>query len=200
MQYYRHLDLDFTEAQQCLLEFCKENKSKLTAFWNNTNTPELLAKYPAIQKMFDPLGLHVERLSIIATRENSFIHVDHVKEKVRINIPILNCEHSLTKFFVTDKEPSKHFLPNGTPYYFFKEEDCTLVDSMCLNRPAALNVQELHQVVLTTPNVTRIACTISFKENIDHLLVDEAGLEPAMPEAEDLQSPGVTNFPTHPNT
>ena len=30
-------------------------------------------------------------------------------------------------------------------------------------------------------------------------LVDEVGLEPTMPEAEDLQSPGVTNFPTHPN-
>jgi hypothetical protein len=30
------------------------------------------------------------------------------------------------------------------------------------------------------------------------LLVDEVGLEPTMPEAEDLQSSGVTNFPTHP--
>ena len=30
-------------------------------------------------------------------------------------------------------------------------------------------------------------------------MVDEVGLEPTMPEAEDLQSPGVTNFPTHPN-
>ena len=32
------------------------------------------------------------------------------------------------------------------------------------------------------------------------ILVDEVGLEPTMPEAEDLQSPGVTNFPTHPWT
>ena len=30
--------------------------------------------------------------------------------------------------------------------------------------------------------------------------MDEVGLEPTMPEAEDLQSPGVTNFPTHPIT
>jgi hypothetical protein len=30
------------------------------------------------------------------------------------------------------------------------------------------------------------------------ILVDEAGLEPTMPGAGDLQSPGVTNFPTHP--
>jgi len=29
-------------------------------------------------------------------------------------------------------------------------------------------------------------------------LVDAAGLEPTMPGAGDLQSPGVTNFPTHP--
>jgi len=29
--------------------------------------------------------------------------------------------------------------------------------------------------------------------------VDEVGLEPTMPVAGDLQSPGVTNFPTHPS-
>ena len=29
-------------------------------------------------------------------------------------------------------------------------------------------------------------------------MVDEVGLEPTMPGAEDLQSSGVTNFPTHP--
>ena len=29
-------------------------------------------------------------------------------------------------------------------------------------------------------------------------MVDAVGLEPTMPEAGDLQSPGVTNFPTHP--
>ena len=29
-------------------------------------------------------------------------------------------------------------------------------------------------------------------------MVEEVGLEPTMPEAEDLQSPGVTNFPTLP--
>ena len=29
-------------------------------------------------------------------------------------------------------------------------------------------------------------------------LVELVGLEPTMPEAEDLQSPGVTNFPTTP--
>jgi len=31
-------------------------------------------------------------------------------------------------------------------------------------------------------------------------LVDAAGVEPAVPEAADLQSTGVTNFPTHPKT
>ena len=30
------------------------------------------------------------------------------------------------------------------------------------------------------------------------MMVDAVGVEPTMPEAEDLQSSGVTNFPTHP--
>ena len=33
-----------------------------------------------------------------------------------------------------------------------------------------------------------------------YFLVDEVGFEPTMPEAADLQSAGVTNFPTHPWT
>ena len=32
------------------------------------------------------------------------------------------------------------------------------------------------------------------------ILVDAAGVEPAVPEAADLQSTGVTNFPTHPKS
>ena len=32
-----------------------------------------------------------------------------------------------------------------------------------------------------------------------YYLVDAVGVEPTMPEAADLQSTGVTNFPTHPN-
>ena len=39
---------------------------------------------------------------------------------------------------------------------------------------------------------------LTFRLNA-HKLVDAVGLEPTMPEAEDLQSPGVTNFPTSPN-
>ena len=35
-------------------------------------------------------------------------------------------------------------------------------------------------------------------EQDPNCLVDEVGLEPTMPGAADLQSAGVTNFPTHP--
>ena len=37
-------------------------------------------------------------------------------------------------------------------------------------------------------------------ELIPRILVDAAGVEPAVPEAADLQSTGVTNFPTHPKS
>ena len=35
-------------------------------------------------------------------------------------------------------------------------------------------------------------------DDTQHVLVETVGVEPTVPEAEDLQSPGVTNFPTSP--
>ena len=39
------------------------------------------------------------------------------------------------------------------------------------------------------------SATLPFEKLV---MVDEVGFEPTMPEAADLQSAGVTNFPTHP--
>ena len=46
-----------------------------------------------------------------------------------------------------------------------------------------------------------ISCSQSTRINqtlLCPVMVGEAGLEPAIPRAPDLQSRGVTNFPTHP--
>ncbi len=173
MKYYKYLDLNHKIVSDFFLTYYEKNKSKINNFWNNINTKIIFEECTDIQKMFSPLNLTIKRISLIKSGNTSFndgVHKDSVPEKVRINIPILNCENSVTNFYKTNKEPIQKLTPNGIPYYYFNTNDCELVDSFCLTQPAAINIHALHQVVVTKPNIVRISCTIAFNENIEYLL------------------------------
>jgi hypothetical protein len=172
MKYYKYLDLDFLDVSEKLKTYTINNKDKIQGFWTYLDTPKMLYLFPEIQKMFDPLNIKIKRLSLITATVSSTengIHRDHTDCNVRINIPILNCAGSITNFYKSDAEPVKLLLPNGVPYYQIEYNKCTLVDSFCLDRPAAIRVTEPHQVIVGT-TVPRISCTIEFEENIDYLL------------------------------
>ena len=53
---------------------------------------------------------------------------------------------------------------------------------------------------LTVPFDTTVFKTVAISQTRPHFhnLVDAVGVEPTVPGAGDLQSPGVTSFPTHP--
>jgi hypothetical protein len=173
MKYYKYLDINTFKVNNFLIKYCNNNLTKPSIFWNNVDTQKFLHECPEFQKLFDPLNITVNKIAITVSTNNSYndgIHKDHDIKKVRINLPILNCEQSITNFYRSSIVPEKKFLRNGIPYYSINRKDCELVDSFCLDRPAALNIQELHQVVIPTPNILRISCTIRFNENIDYLL------------------------------
>jgi hypothetical protein len=171
MRYYKYLDLDFVPVAEKLKTYLLDNKDKIEGFWTNLDTPKILLLFPEIQKMFDPMNIKIKRISVV-TVDPSYtgIHRDDTNYNVRINIPILNCEYSVTNFYKTDAEPIKLFTPNGMPYLQIDNSQCVLVDSLCLNMPAALRVTEPHQVIVNPNYSPRIACTIDFVENIDYLL------------------------------
>jgi hypothetical protein len=171
MKYYRYLDLDFLHVAEKLETYAINNKDKIKGFWIPLDTPKILYLFPEIQKMFDPLNIKIKRIILVhATMPLGEIHRDISDCNVRINIPILNCIGSITNFYKSDTEPVLKRLRNGTPYYYKESNECTLVDSFCLDRPAAIRVTALHQVIVNNACVPRISCTIEFEENIDYLL------------------------------
>ena len=172
MKYYRYLDLDYTVACEKLKKYAIENASKIKSFWTYLDAPKIIKLFPEVQSMFDPLNINIKKISLITTSNTSIkngIHRDDTDCNVRINLPIMNCEKSITNFYESNAEPTKLFLPNGVPYLQIDHNLCKLVDSICLDRPAALRIKEPHQVV-TFENSKRISCTVEFFENIDYLL------------------------------
>lgn len=175
MKYYKYLDLDYKRAVDSLRSYVTLNRSMIKSFWTYLDTNEVLKLYPEVQEMFNPLNIHIKTISVIASSSTSLtegIHRDYVENPVRINLPLLNCEGSVTNFYRTTVEPEKKYLPNGIPYNKIEYKNCVLVDSFCLDRPAALRVKEPHQVVANKLKLPRISCTIDFIEDIEYLLED----------------------------
>lgn len=173
MRYYKYLDLDFLPVAEKFKTYALDKRVPLGGSWVNLNTEEVLGLFPEIQKMFDPMGITVSRISLITVNnEQTVIHRDYTNKNVRINVPILNCAESVTNFYTTDIDPIRKFTPVGVPYWYYESDKCKLVDSFSLNRPAVLRVNELHQVVTNVSYLPRMSITIEFTEDIDYLLED----------------------------
>jgi hypothetical protein len=136
------------------------------------NRDDMLLKIPELQTMFEPLGIHIRKISIVTAwfLNPGAIHVDEGNVSVRINLPILNCENTITNFYRSTAPLVRSLLPNGVAYFRIDPDQCELVDSFCLDRPAAIRIGAPHQVYVKSAVVPRISCTIEFKENIEYLL------------------------------
>lgn len=175
MKYYKYIDLDFANVAEKIKILITNNPNIIKSFWTTMNSQLILYAFPEIQKMFDPLKINVRTVSLVSVTtfsNTSGIHRDYSDRDVRINIPIINCEGSKTNFYKSEYAPTKLFLPNNVPYYQIDYDKCTIVDSFCLNKPAAIRVTELHQVVANPFHLPRISCTVDFKENIDYIIND----------------------------
>ena len=173
MKYYKYLDLEYELVCDKIRNYVINDIGVPDVFWTQIDKEDILLKIPDLEKMFRPLGLHIYKIAIL-TAPNPLstgpIHVDACDAKVRINLPILNCNDTVTNFFQTMGDPVKKQLPNNVPFYGFEPEQCTLVDSFCLSRPAAIRIGSPHQIRVLSNAVPRISCTIEFEENIEYLL------------------------------
>lgn len=176
MIYYKKLDLEFSEVSKKTLAYAKLHKDKINSFWTNINFENFCKNVPEILTMFSPLNITPNRVSLITAvtpdpdKFDIGIHRDHTDIPVRINVPILNCECSQTKFWRTKSEPVIEYIP-GTiiPYFYLKESDCELADILVLDKPTVIRISEPHSVHVGE-KVPRLALTIEFEENIEYLL------------------------------
>lgn len=144
---------------------------------------DYLTACPEILKAFSSYDLTPVNVSVysLAVLKECPLHIDYISDKhhkCRINIPLLNCEHSKTYYykFVKDKysrEPL--YQPNGFSYIKLKVDDPALekVDYVVVDRPTIIRVQEPHRVVINENYVPRVVLTFDFDKDPVYLLEDE---------------------------
>jgi hypothetical protein len=97
------------------------------------------------------------------------IHRDAPNLSLAINIPLENCQESITKFWKSDKPKSIKYTSNGHLYKAFNAIDCEQISEVKLIKPFIFDTNILHSVS-NPQNVWRRAISIRFKKDIWHLV------------------------------
>jgi hypothetical protein len=177
MIYYRYLDLDYLDCRNQLFDYIQNYRQDVlidtqTGAWKNTDLYEVKQHCPALEQLFKPLNLDISYLAFFVTHwAVSQIHTD-VKPWPRINLPILNCDSTETRFYISSKPPVKRYQEDGVPYFYIDPDKCQHVDQYFLTKPVVFRPSQPHCVFSNNPIFPRISCTIGFHQNIEHLLYE----------------------------
>jgi len=173
MIYHKSIELDgWKSATEQVYTYVKDHTqflNKQSFFWNTLSRIKHQPCYDALAPVFKSAGFDLLRVSfLIITRPVGEIHADHADTSTysypaptaRINLPVLNCEHSETRFYSPLKwDPIIKKLNNGVKYEYHTAGNCKLESATTLTGPTILRVRELHNVVVTTPMYPRISLT-----------------------------------------
>jgi len=81
--------------------------------------------------------------------ENDTIHTDIIEPHrlpFALNIPLENCDESITKFWKAKKPIAVQDTPEGVPYNHCKEEDCDQISELKFVHPFIFNTGVHHSV------------------------------------------------------
>lgn len=116
------------------------------------------------------MGLEVQRFVLIQVGAKAVgrIHSDYrptgYGDQLALQIPLENCEQSITNIWSSDETPPTQYTDNGQPYNYFDPKRCKLVTSFHLTRPIFFRTDLPHSVDNPTDQV-RKAISIRFKED-----------------------------------
>jgi hypothetical protein len=180
MIYHTRINLDgWQQAADRVYKYVKNNTPIMhgKAFWTILDRTKHKPCYDALDPIFQPLGFNLLRVSFLIVNEPEIdIHQDkdfipgYPDRSARINIPIINCEKSETRFYSSiNWNPITKTLPNGIKYTYHNLEDCKLESTVTVSEPTVLRVRELHNVT-TTGSYPRIALTCAVDPDPIYLL------------------------------
>jgi hypothetical protein len=180
MKYYKSIEMnDFDLIKQATLQYAIE-KNHIEKFgFKFINWAEYVLSCPQILTAFSMYNLTpIQGFFIVAySLRDAPLHIDYTsntRPMCRINIPILNCEGSLTEFYTGGKYVPRTENNNGE-FSFTIIDDISLATKVAeveILKPTVIRIQEPHRVVPNLNAVPRI--TLSLVMNRDPVfLLDE---------------------------
>lgn len=107
---------------------------------------------------------------IMYTAKDCRIHSDTSVHVTRLNIPIMNCEDTITKFY---NVPEWEVVTNeaGTDVWIAKNPDeCEVLCSVVVDRPTLLRINYPHRVFMNENKTPRITLSLYFDKDPSFIL------------------------------
>lgn len=146
-------------------------------FWNAVKSSsrnsifEIIPEFENLEKIYGEIN---EMALLFLEWDSSTLHIDHTSGlnegvKARLNVPVMNCEESVTCFYELDEQTfSTHMTtPGGTKFWPDElRRRLNPVTQVVLKQPTILRTSEPHTVFCNGKNFPRVSLTISFKEDL----------------------------------
>jgi hypothetical protein len=163
MFFWKYVDIDSNAVAQ-LQKIYRMRLPNNDHFFQTLNLP--------IQKF---LGLEVQRFVLIQVAPNAKgrIHTDfrpnEYGDQLALQIPLDNCEDSVTDMWESEYDPPVQYTDNGQPYRFFDPTRCKKVTEFKLTQPLIFRTDVPHSAN-NMGNKIRRAISVRFKEDPWHLV------------------------------
>jgi hypothetical protein len=134
--------------------------------------PDLLTYIPELITAFEGHTVLGTAAYIMYNHTPGGPHKDATTAWARVNIPILNCEDTVTSFWHADQEeqPERIQQPNGLFFEWYDEGKLTLMATVTIDQPTIIRVREIHSVRLLSERRPRITLTLRLDPDPVHLL------------------------------
>jgi hypothetical protein len=179
MKYFKEIEIDhYDVVVQKSLDFIKSkpviyHRLLGVASWFNLDIKEMLIPVPELNFAFSKFNLRPIMVSayVMYDPKNTSIHTDFYPSQARINIPLLNCAGTYTRFF-TNVKTEKWINPDsGIPSFRAINDDYCLAAEVEMKQATVLRTSTPHTVYMPKDNpVPRITLTIGFDKDPVFLL------------------------------
>lgn len=162
MFYWKYIDIDPAELQSIRREYLNHLPDN-NHFFQSLDLP-----------IKEFLGLEVQRFVLIQVEPlaKGRIHTDwrptNFGCQLALNIPLINCDNSITSLWESDYVPETQYTTNGQPYNFYDPDRCNKVAEFKLTQPALFRTDLPHSVD-NLSDKGRKAISIRFKIDPWHL-------------------------------
>jgi hypothetical protein len=182
MFYWQYIDLDPTEVKRIQEDYLK----------HLPNNSQFFQKVNIENRTFMGMEIYLPVLIQMKARDvDGIIHTDlrqehgiemtigdqlegshlTIGDQLAVQIPLINCEHSLTELWSSAYQPHVEYTANGQGYRYYERSSCTKVSEFALTQPVIWRTDIPH-CVSNYSDSPRLAISLRFKKYPRKLISD----------------------------
>ena len=181
-RFFKHIDLPgWEQVADAVLKWTAEQtdflSNKKYRGWTSIDTRRIVKEVPELEQLFKSAGFNILNVSYFLRNDYTFSppHTHVNDDLARINIPILNCKGTATRFYKSLNSNNLIHNQQGMPLNQLSSvNNATEIASCEINVPTVLSVDTLHTVIVPPGSpLPRIMLSVRVDPDPVYLLIND---------------------------